>query len=422
MLLTNYIIGVAISLGMRCAALFNTKAQRILRGRQETIARLKARLSPDRPTVWMHAASLGEFEQGRPLIEGIRAHHPEWQIVVSFFSPSGYEVRHDYTGADCVVYLPNDTPWAVRNFLDVAHPDRAIFVKYDYWPVMLSSLKSRRIPTYLVSAIFQPRQHFFKPWGCWYRQLLHHFDYLWVQDEASIDLLHQYDIYHCAVAGDTRFDRAMAIAKDSCLVPEVKALKQRLPNLIVAGSTWPTDEEALISFANGRTDVGLVIAPHEIDEAHLRSIEAKAQRPIARLSALSSGAHITDYDYLLIDNFGLLASLYRYASIAYIGGGFGRGLHNSVEAAVYGLPLVYGPRIERFREAQLFVEKGIAEVAYAPCNVVEIFERLLSDTNERAERARRAHELVHTQLGATELILSHLGFTPQQPLNHDEKR
>lgn len=421
MFLTDYIVGIAISLGMRCAALFNKKAQRILQGRQETVPRLKARLNPERPTVWMHAASLGEFEQGRPLIEGIRTSHPEWQIVVSFFSPSGYEVRHDYTGADCVVYLPNDTPWAVQHFLDAARPDRAIFVKYDYWPVMLSALKGRRIPTYLVSAIFQPRQHFFKPWGCWYRQLLHHFDYLWVQDEASVDLLHQYGIHHCAVAGDTRFDRAMAIAKNSCLVPEVESLKQRLPNLIVAGSTWPTDDEALISFANEREDVGLVIAPHEIDEAHLKSIETRAKRPIARLSALRSGAHIP-YDYLLIDNFGLLASLYRYASIAYIGGGFGRGLHNSVEAAVYGLPLVYGPRIERFREAQLFVQKKIAEVADTPSEVADIFDRLLSDIDERAERARRAHALVNTQLGATELILNQLGFSPQHTLSHDEKR
>lgn len=405
MQIAYYLTGLVVSLGMRLAALGNTKARRIMRGRSETIARLKSSLVPERRTVWFHAASLGEFEQGRPLIEAIRTGHPEWQIVVSFFSPSGYEVRHAYAGADCVVYLPNDSPWSVQAFLDAARPDRAIFIKYDYWPVMLSMLRERGIPTYLVSAIFQPRQFFFKPWGGWYRRLLHCFDYLWVQDRESIDLLARYGVYHADVAGDTRFDRARTIASEACQIPAVARIRKRMPHLIVAGSSWPVDEQALLDYVASRPDVGLVLAPHEIDEAHLRQIEQQATRPTARLSQV---AESDAYDILIIDSFGLLASLYRYADVAYVGGGFGKGIHNTVEAAVYGLPMVFGNRIEKFREAMLFVQSGAALVAQIPSEVGELVDALLSDTERRQSAALAAQRITDSQIGATQIIIQSL--------------
>lgn len=407
----HYFTGAAVSLGTRLIALGNDKARRIIAGRRQTLARLRERITSDKPVIWFHAASLGEFEQGRPLIEAIRERAPEWQVVLSFFSPSGYEVRHDYAGADCVVYLPNDMPWSVERFLDAAHPDKAVFIKYDFWPVMLASLRKRRVPTYLISAIFQPRQLFFKPWGRLYRDLLHDIDYLWVQDEASVRLLAKHGVYHADVAGDTRFDRAMAIAESSVAIDEVIAFKARYTHLIVGGSTWPTDEEALVSFIEHHPEVGLVLAPHEIHEEHLQAIERGSKRSTVRLSQLRSGqASLDGVGVLIIDCFGLLSSLYRYADVAYIGGGFGKGIHNTVEAAVYGLPLVFGRSIHKFREAMLFRDGGAALVAEHPEEVEGILSRLLLDEEARLKAAEAARHIVAGQLGATETILANLGF------------
>lgn len=412
MQVVQHLVGGLITLGMRAAALFNPKAKKILRGRRETIGRLRTKLVADRPTIWFHAASLGEFEQGRPLIESIRERYSEWQVVVSFFSPSGYEVRHSYSGADCVVYLPDDTPRSVRDYLDAVRPARAVFIKYDFWPVVLGELHRRNVPTYLVSAIFQPRQLFFKPWGAAYRRLLHCFSYLWVQDRASVDLLARYGVYHADVAGDTRFDRAKAIAEEACSIPELEALRSRVKHLVVAGSTWREDEEALAHFMACAYGVGLVIAPHEIDEAHLRQIESLFSKA-ARLSQVAAGM-ISDYDVLIIDGFGLLASLYRYADVAYIGGGFGKGIHNSVEAAVYGLPLVFGPKIQKFREAKLFVDAGAATLAKTQAEVAQHLNYLLSHDGERKRASDVAREIVGSQLGATQTILQSLKLDTRQ--------
>ncbi len=421
-MIRHYLTGAAVSLGTRLVALNNKKARRIIAGRRETVSRLKARITPERPVIWFHAASLGEFEQGRPLMEAIRERAPEWQIILSFFSPSGYEVRHDYAGVDCVVYLPNDMPWSVEGFLDAAHPDKAVFVKYDFWPVMLASLRKRGIPTYLISAIFQPRQHFFKPWGKPYRDLLHHIDYLWVQDKASVDLLSRYGVYHADVSGDTRFDRVMAIASESTPIPEIASLRERSQCIIVGGSTWPQDEEVLLEFVARHPEVSLVLAPHEIHEEHLCSIEAMSQRPSVRLSQLREGTGSLDgVGVVIIDCFGLLASLYRYADIAYIGGGFGKGIHNTVEAAVYGLPLVFGPNIRKFREAQLFRQGGAALVAQTPGEVGVILERLCTNQDERLQAAEASRRIVESQLGATEIILEHLGFAqPTSPTDDND--
>lgn len=417
-MIRHYLTGAAVSLGTRLIALGNNKARRIITGRQQTLSRLRERITDDGPVIWFHAASLGEFEQGRPLIEAIKERAPEWQVVITFFSPSGYEVRHNYTGADCVVYLPNDMPRSVEQFLDAAHPSKAVFIKYDLWPVMLATLRKRGISTYLVSAIFQPRQLFFKPWGKLYRDLLHDIDYLWVQDKASVELLARYGIYHADVAGDTRFDRAQAIAASSVEIEEVRSFREKFSHLIIGGSTWPQDEDALLSFVSSHAEVGLVLAPHEIDEEHLRYIESSSRRPCVRLSLLRSGqATLDEAGVLIIDCFGLLAGLYRYADVAYIGGGFGKGIHNTVEAAVYGLPLVFGPKIQKFREALLFCAGGAGFVAQSPQEVERILGQLLSSESERLKAAQAAEHIVAGQLGATETILKHLGFpnpTPHQ--------
>lgn len=404
------LVGLLNHLAWGIFAIFNAKARLIVKGRKATAGRLRSKLEAGRPVVWFHVASLGEFEQGRPLMEATRQAHPHWQILVSFFSPSGYEVRHDWSGADCVVYLPEDSPRAVRQFLKEANPSFAIFVKYDFWPVMLAELRRQAIPTYLVSAIFRPRQFFFHPLGGYYLRLLHYFDFLWVQDKESVELLTKHGVFHTDVAGDTRFDRAYSIAQESCDLPEAQALRQRKAKLIVAGSTHPQDEEALSSYLAKDSEVGLILAPHEIDEAHLQAIEATLPRPSVRLSQLRQGEGNQQADIIIIDNFGLLATLYRYADVAYIGGGFGKGIHNTVEAAVYGIPLVFGPRIEKFREAQLFVREGVASVAQSPDEVGQILHNLFAHPDQRREMAQRAQQIIATQLGATAILMENLGL------------
>lgn len=406
--------GVLTSIGFRIASLTNAKARRIMQGRRETTQRLRDRLDPERPTLWMHVASLGEFEQGRPLIEAIRMQYPSWQILVSFFSPSGYEVRYDYAGADCVVYLPNDTPWRVREFLDSAHPDKAIFVKYDLWPGMLEELHRRGVPTYLVSAIFRPSQLFFRPWGWWYRELLHRLDYIWVQDEASRALLAEHGVYHVDVAGDTRFDRADAIARAAQDIPEVDRLRQRYERLLIVGSSWEADEALFIPYLNAHPELGAVIAPHEIDERHLSSIEQALERPSIRLSQIE-GDLPAGIGIIIVDSFGLLASIYRYADVVYIGGGFGRGIHNTVEAAVYGVPIVFGPRYHKFREAKLLLQAGAATSIETAEELSQRLSLWLSDEGERARVAQSARQVVDTQLGATDIILRSLEL-------HQDKR
>lgn len=417
--------GHLMQAGLRLASRRRHKARLIVEGRRETVSRLRQRIDGSRPVVWVHASSLGEFEQGRPLIETIGRYCPEWQIVLSFFSPSGYEVRHSYEGVDCVVYLPADTPRAVRAFLDSARPSIAIFVKYDFWPVMLRELRTRGIRSYLVSAIFREEQLFFKPWGGWYRRLLHDLDYLYVQDRASLALLARHGVYHADVAGDTRFDRAYAIAQAAKDVPEAEALARRTHTTIVAGSTWGEDEAMLIDYWQRHEGVGLIIAPHEIDAEHMARLTARlGRKPWALLSQLRQGQAVEGYECLVVDCFGLLSSLYRYADVAYIGGGFGKGIHNTVEAAVYGVPMLFGPRIDKFREAKLFVASGAGIVVRSGAELEAELDRLVSSAEARHEAAQAAMRIVESQLGATKIILDGIGLCPKPAIsdNEDEQR
>ena len=399
--------GIVASTLLHLVAPFHKKARLIIDGRRETAGRLK-QLSSDRPVVWFHASSLGEFEQGRPLMEAWRKAHPEYQILLSFFSPSGYEVRHDYAGADVVVYLPSDRSSSVRRFLDLAHPSLAVFIKYDFWPTMLSELSVRSIPTYLVSAIFRPDQLFFRSYGGWYLRLLHLFRRLYVQDEASRQLLIEHGVEAVQVTGDTRFDRVKDIARAAKDIPAVAELA-RGRRLLVAGSTWPEDEAILLPYFNEASeDFALVLAPHEIHEEHLRAIEAGLKRPSIRLSESVEGQPLPEgTSCIIIDCFGLLSSVYRYGKWAYVGGGFGKSVHNTLEAAVYGVPVFFGPEIHKHREVRELVHRASGFILHDGEELAQLLRRFSSEEECKAlEERTRAY--FAEECGATATILADL--------------
>ena len=395
--------GILASAGLHLAARFSPKARLIIEGRKDTPLRL-GRLDATRPVVWFHASSLGEFEQGRPLMEAVRRAHPEYQILLSFFSPSGYTVRQDYAGADVVVYLPSDRSSSVRRFLDLARPSKAIFIKYDFWPTMLYELQERGIPTYLISAIFRPDQLFFRPWGKWYLRLLTLFEHLYVQDEDSRQLLQRHGITAVSVAGDTRFDRVIEIASAARAIPEAAALEGKV---LVAGSTWPEDEAILLPYFNRLgSEYKLIIAPHEIHEEHLQAIEAQLTRPYMRYSQLQAGA-TGDYDCLIIDCFGLLSSIYRYGRYAWVGGGFGKSVHNTLEAAVYGIPVFFGPEVHKHREVRELIRRGLGFVLHSEEDFAALLQRF-DDEAACREVAQQLEQFFAEQRGATEQLLSEL--------------
>ena len=397
----------SLDFGLSLIAPWHSKVSRMLEGRGETIARMQQMLLPERPTIWMHVSSLGEFEQGRPLIEAIRERYSNYQILVSFYSPSGYEVRSDYKGADCVVYFPGDTPGVVRRFLDVAKPEVAIFVKYDFWPVTLEELKKRGIATYVVSAIFKENQAFFQWYGTWYRNLLRCFTHIFVQDASSVELLRAYGILEVSVAGDTRFDRVEAISKNGKSILEIEQLKVFGEPLVVVGSSWAEDEALILDYLETHKGFRLVLAPHELEEERIKAIEQRFGNQAVRLSFLETNQiSLESVRILIIDCFGLLSSLYRYADLVYIGGGFGKGIHNTVEAAVYGVPIVFGPRYDKFREAKLLIEQGGAFPVGNAQEIFETFDTLLKDSQLRVRAGQASRDVVESQLGATEKILS----------------
>ena len=395
--------GILASAGLHLAARFSPKARLIIEGRKDTPLRL-GRLDATRPVVWFHASSLGEFEQGRPLMEAVRRTHPEYQILLSFFSPSGYTVRQDYAGADVVVYLPSDRSSSVRRFLDLARPSKAIFIKYDFWPTMLYELRERGIPTYLISAIFRSDQLFFRPWGKWYLRLLTLFERLYVQDEDSRQLLQRHGITAVSVAGDTRFDRVIEIASAARAIPEAAALEGKV---LVAGSTWPEDEAILLPYFNRLgSEYKLIIAPHEIHEEHLQAIEAQLTRPSMRYSQLQAGA-TGDYDCLIIDCFGLLSSIYRYGRYAWVGGGFGKSVHNTLEAAVYGIPVFFGPEVHKHREVRELIQRGLGFILHSEEDFAALLQRF-DDEAACREVAQQLERFFAEQRGATEQLLSEL--------------
>ncbi|MFV0330478.1 MAG: 3-deoxy-D-manno-octulosonic acid transferase [Dysgonomonas sp.] len=349
------------ALVVRIVSPFHKKARKMIVGHKQTYKILKQKIEKDAEYIWFHAASLGEFEQGRPIMEEVKRRHPEYKILLTFFSPSGYEVRKDYPLADVICYLPFDKKRNVKKFLKLVEPKMAIFIKYEFWYNFVNRLYKKNIPVYMVSAIFRPSQIFFKWYGSDMRKLLRRYESICVQDSNSAKLLAGINITNVEVCGDTRFDRVLDIQKQAKQLPVAEAFekKAKMENeqIFIAGSTWPKDEDILIPYFNITTDLKLIIAPHEIDEAHLKYIESNLQRPHIRYSR-AIPEMMGDYDCLIIDNFGLLSSLYRYGQLAYVGGGFGVGIHNVLEAAVYDIPVIFGPNFKKFREAQQLIEQG----------------------------------------------------------------
>ncbi len=394
--------------GMHLASPWHHKARLTVQGRARTISYLKQTLDPEGGYIWIHAASLGEFEQGRPLIEKIRDEQPEAKILLSFYSPSGYEVRKTYDKVDAVCYIPVDTPQRVKEFLDVVKPKMAIFVKYEFWGNFLEQLKSRGVPTYIISSIFRESQCFFKPWGGMFRKMLHCFTHLYVQDDESRQLLHGIGIDNVTVCGDTRLDRVLQIKAQAKEFPEIAAMTSGDKLTLVVGSSWQPDEDIVIPYFNSHPEMKLIIAPHEFDENRLKAMMARIKRPVARYTKLDQADDPSQLDCMIIDCFGILSSLYRYGAIAYVGGGFGSGIHNVPEAAVYGIPVIFGPKHEKFREA---VELNACGGGFAIGNAQQchsVLDKLLSDPQVLKQAGQAASQYITSHTGATERICADL--------------
>lgn len=399
-----YNLGIGIyNLAARVAALNNEKAKLWFNGRKNLIPRIEQSCKNLTHSIWIHCPSLGEFEQGRPVLEALREKYPLLPIVLTFFSPSGYEVRKNYAGADFVFYLPADNPENAKKFLAIIKPRLAIFVKYDFWLHYLTELKLRKCPTLLVSGIFRPNQHFFKPWGGIGKQMLTCFDHFFVQNNQSLQLLKSVGYDNSTVSGDTRFDRVTAIQKEA---PEIKLAKDFSKDYftIVAGSTWPHDEIGLANWINRQENVRMIIAPHQISESGLQTLEKLFECPTVRFSAAAE--KITKARVLIIDNIGLLSSLYQYASVAYVGGGFGIGVHNTLEAAVWQVPVIFGPKHQKFEEALGLVSLGAAFVAKEPGKIGELFSQFKNDEKTALKAGIAAKNFVLQNTGATIKIMS----------------
>ena len=430
-------------LGVRVAATKNRKAHLLNTGVRSTHSRLRAAVKPGERWIWVHAASLGEFEQGRPLMERIRRDYPQFKIMLTFFSPSGYEVRKNYAGADCVCYLPFDTPVRVKRFLDILQPEMAIFVKYEFWRNYLSSLHHRGIPTFLISGIFRKNQAFFKHRGRWYSEWLRYFTHLFLQDDNSRRLLADIGIDNTSVCGDTRFDRVAEIRASQKRIPLLEAFTHRTPadtNLsdlsdksdksdpsdpsdssdsstksqerplvMFAGSSWPADEKVYAEWFNAHPEVKLVIAPHEFDAERLEVLKKIFKNGAVLMSeAEADASKMNGRQVMIIDCFGLLSSAYAYADFAYVGGAFGTGLHNINEAAVYDIPVIYGPNNKKFIEAAEMKASGGGFEITSAAEFNAIADRFLADRNYLRASGDAAGSYIRSKIGASDAILDAL--------------
>ena len=389
--------------GIAIASLFNEKVRKMWRGEREAFKILKQKVDPNAKYIWFHAASLGEFEQGRPLMERIRKDYPQYKILLTFYSPSGYEVRKNYEGADIICYMPVDTRLNAIRFLRLVRPVMAFFIKYEFWKNYLTELHERQIPVYSVSSIFRPEQIFFKWYGGGYREVLKCFTHLFVQNQESVDLLKTIGVTETSITGDTRFDRVLDICSQAKVLSLVERFKgDRLT--MVAGSSWAPDEDIFIPYFNAHPEMKLVIAPHVIDESHLKEITGKVKGKVVRYSQATE-ENVAEADCLIIDCFGLLSSIYRYGEIAYIGGGFGVSIHNTLEAAVYGIPVIFGPNNKKFMEAQGLKQcKGGFEIQGAS-DFNELMDRFREDRQFLQLSGENAGNYVKKNAGALEKIL-----------------
>ena len=433
-----YLFGIAI------ASLFNKKVKKLWQGERQALSILRSKVKPDDKYVWFHAASLGEFEQGRPIMERLRKEHPEYKILLTFFSPSGYEVRKNYDGADIICYLPIDTPFNARRFLRTVRPVMAFFIKYEFWYNYLHILKHRGIPTYSVSSIFRDGQIFFRWYGRQYGRVLKCFTHFFVQNEKSRELLAGIGITNVSISGDTRFDRVLEIKQQAKKLEIVEAFVESLMSsgvqecnseddtlsarnsstetsnlstrqlvnsstnttqkVFVAGSSWQPDEEIFIKYFNEHPDWKLIIAPHVIGESHLQQIMKQLDMPVVRYTQ-TTPEEARNARCLIIDCFGLLSSIYNYGTVSYVGGGFGVGIHNVLEAAVWNIPVIFGPNNARFAEAQALKANGGGIEITDYDSFAAVMDGFIADEASLQKAGEAAGDYVKQNAGATDVVV-----------------
>lgn len=387
---------------LRIAANWHPKAKQWVEGRKGLMVQYVKACDPNVKKIWMHCPSLGEFEQGRPVIEALKKLYPNYPVVLTFFSPSGYENQKNYTGAEHVFYLPEDSAAHAHELVRVVNPALALFVKYDFWLHYLQTLQSSDCTTLLISGIFRPDQHFFGSFPQLGKRMLNSFDHLFVQNQESLDLLQQAGYSNATLSGDTRFDRVKMLAEQAEALPLIEQFAGNRFT-VVCGSTWPADEKHLFPVINQHSDVRWIIAPHEITEKHLADIESQLRVSSVRLSQTSE-EEIKSFAVLIIDNIGLLSRIYRYGKLAYVGGGFGKSIHNILEAAAWGVPTLFGPRHEKFDEAHALIHRGGAFVVNSTLDIDLFLKKMRSDHAEFNRAQAAARDYVMENAGATPII------------------
>jgi 3-deoxy-D-manno-octulosonic-acid transferase len=409
----NLIVQLA-GLLLKIVALFSPKMKLFVDGRKTVFATLESKINATDKTIWFHAASLGEYEQGLPVIEKIKAKFPTHKIVVTFFSPSGYEVRKNNTVADVTVYLPLDTKSNAQQFLKLVHPEMVFFIKYEYWPNYLNELKKQNIKTYLISGVFREKQAFFKWYGGFYRNALQSFDYFFVQNESAKKLLQSIGFANVKISGDTRFDRVASILERDNSLDFIEQFKNNSSTglratTIVIGSSWPKDESLLVNYINqSSNEVKFIIAPHNIKSEQIQELKNSITKKSILFSE-KNNQDVSTFDVFIIDTIGILTKIYSYADIAYVGGGFGNpGVHNILEPATFGVPIVIGPNFSHFAEATALVNMtGCVSISNQK-ELNEIFDNLIQNPDERFEKGHICSTFVNMNKGATEVILKHI--------------
>ena len=392
---------------LKIIAIFNKKIRLFTNGRKETFSKLESAISKNDKTIWFHCASLGEFEQGRPIIEEIKEKYKDYKVVLTFFSPSGYEIRKDYAFADVITYLPLDTRSNAKRFLEIVHPEMAVFVKYEFWPNILKELQKQKIDTILISGIFREDQAFFKGYGSWMRKSLNAFSHFFVQNELSNKLLQSIGFKNVTISGDTRFDRVYEINNQDNNLDFIKEFKQNKYTL-VAGSTWPKGEEYLVNYINFHASEKekFIIAPHNINEQQIKELQNSITKTTTKFSN-------TDRDYsaqvFILDTIGILTKVYNYADVAYVGGGFGKdGIHNILEPATFGLPLIIGPNFDKFQEAKDLVALGSCRAAKNQEELNLELQKLYTDVSYRNQNGQISKDYILKNIGATKIILEYI--------------
>jgi 3-deoxy-D-manno-octulosonic-acid transferase len=410
----NFILLFASQI-LKLLALFSPKIKLFVEGRKSVFQTLKDKIKPEDSIFWFHAASLGEYEQGLPVIEAIKQHYPNHKIVLTFFSPSGYEVRKNNTIADVTVYLPLDTISNAKQFLDLVHPEKAFFIKYEFWPNYLNELRNQNIKTYLISGVFRKNQAFFNWYGGFYRKALYTFDYFFVQNEGSKTLLKSIGFTNVKVSGDTRFDRVVSILERDNTLDFIEQFRDSSTSLgktkmVVIGSSWPKDEELLVNYINQSSDdVKFIIAPHNIDKNQILNLKTQISKKTILFSE-KSNIDLSSFNVFVIDTIGILTKIYSYADIAYVGGGFGNpGVHNLLEPATFGIPIVIGPNYSHFAEAIALVGLEGCVSIKNQSELNDAFNLLLQNEEERLEKGHICSTFVQMNKGATQTIMAHIG-------------